>query len=368
MRSRLGNILVAALALTTSVPPALAGEAAGAPAPAVPQAAAFDAAAAAAATDAFARAVDVDGFGVLLKRGEDVLYRRFVGRYDERTEVPIASATKWITGALVMTLVDAGRLDLDAPVKTWLPELGGAHGALTLRQLLSYTAGSPGLQAGIDLRQPRTLTLAESARAIAQEPLVAAPGTAFRYGGPDFQVAGAVVEQVAGEAWGAYFRRALGDPLGMEPFRWSNPQGPVPPEQVRNPVLQGGAVTTLDAYGAFLTMIANRGVHGGRRLLSEQAIAAMETVQTRGVAMEFVPPGAGDGSQYMLAHWCERESGGRCTLLSSPGAFGTYPWIDREHGLHGVVLIQDRLQRVAGPIRVLRDALIAAATPAAPAS
>ncbi|NWG46889.1 MAG: beta-lactamase family protein, partial [Alphaproteobacteria bacterium] len=164
------------------------------------------------AAKAFEEKTGLTDFGLLMMRDEEILYRRFFGGYTETTAVPIASATKWITGATVMTLVDAGRIDLDSPVKTWLPELPSPHGDLTLRQLLSYTAGFPSLAERIDLKQDRTISLLEAAIALKDVALVDEPGTAYAYGGPNFQIAGAVVERVSGQRWADYFDEVLGDP------------------------------------------------------------------------------------------------------------------------------------------------------------
>ncbi|MBI1338946.1 serine hydrolase [bacterium] len=314
-----------------------------------------------AAAAAFSSKTRVKDFSVLVMRGEETHYLRHFGSYDDRTIVPLASATKWITGATIMSLVDDGLLDLDAPIGRWLPSLPETHRALTLRQLLSYTAGfAPLSESGADIRQNKRISLSEGVQELAALPLRDPPGTAFAYGGANFQFAGAAAEQAGGASWAELFRRRLGDGLAMSDFLWSNPTGPNPPDSVRNPLLQGGAATTLNAYSRFLTMIAQRGVYGGRRFLSEAAIDEMERVETRGVTMRYVPPGAGPGMQYNLAHWCEREAAERCVLLSSPGAFGVYPWIDRETGLHGVIFMQDRLGPIANDVRALRDAAMAA--------
>ncbi|MCP5433620.1 MAG: beta-lactamase family protein [Alphaproteobacteria bacterium] len=323
--------------------------------------AALDAKIDAAAAD-FRASTGVENFALLMMRGEEVLYRRDFGAYGPATAIPIASATKWITGATVMTLVDEGRLSLDAPVKTYLPELAAPYGDLTLRLLLSYTAGLDSILKLVDIRQDRTITLAQSAEEIAKLPLADPPGTAFRYGGANFQIAGAVVERVTGKRWSDYFFEALGTPLQMSPFRWSIPNPKIPADKVLNPILQGGAVTSADSYGRFLTMIARKGVLEGKRYLSAAAVDEMDKVETRNVEMKLVPPGAGDSNpQYALAHWCEREGPTGCAMLTSPGAYGTYPWIDVENGLHGIILVQDRLERIAAAERRLRDAMIAAA-------
>jgi CubicO group peptidase (beta-lactamase class C family) len=328
----------------------------GDPAVAAARTSAIDAAAA-----AFSEKTRIPNMSVLIMRGEDTLYRRDFGTYSPSTVVPIASATKWVVGATVMTLVDDGRLSLDKPIRTWLPDLAAPYGDLTLAQLLSYTAGTAGLnQGGVDIRQDKTISMADAARELAGLPLAAEPGTSFAYGGADFQFVGAVVEAVTGKSWVAYFEEELGRPLGLAPFFWSNPQGPTRPETLRNPLLQGGAATSMDAYAPLLTMLAQDGVYRGKRYLSTASVRRMERTMTKGLVMRYVPPGAPAGSTYSIAHWCEVEGADRCAMLSSPGAFGVYPWIDRASGLHGIIFLQDQFNRIAADERVLRDAMIAA--------
>ncbi|NCY15982.1 MAG: class A beta-lactamase-related serine hydrolase, partial [Actinobacteria bacterium] len=70
-----------------------------------------------------------------------VLRNRGYGDYDPITVVPIASASKWLTSATMMTLVDEGRISLDDRVSMYLPEFTGVSGTATIRQLLSHTSG-----------------------------------------------------------------------------------------------------------------------------------------------------------------------------------------------------------------------------------
>ncbi len=58
-----------------------------------------------------------------------------------RTGFLIASASKQFTALAVLTLVDAGRIELDAPAARWLPDMAGALQGATVRQLLNQTAG-----------------------------------------------------------------------------------------------------------------------------------------------------------------------------------------------------------------------------------
>jgi CubicO group peptidase (beta-lactamase class C family) len=355
---RFGYLLGIAM-LTISGCQSLSG--AGAAPPPAAQLSAAQAASIDAAARAFSDKTGIANLSLLLMDREQVLYRKDFGTYTPGTVVPIASATKWVVGATVMTLVDEGKLSLDKPIKTWLSDLPAPYSDLTLQQLLSYTAGTAGLnQGGVDIRQDKTITLDQAARELAKTPLAAEPGRTFAYGGADFQFAGAVVEAVTGKPWATYFQEELGGPLGMSPFHWSNPQGPTKPETLRNPLLQGGAATSMDAYAPLLTMLAQDGLYRGKRYLSKSAVLQMEQTMTRGLVMRFVPPGAPAGSNYSIAHWCEVEGATRCAMLSSPGAFGVYPWIDRTTGLHGIIFLQDQFNRIAADERVLRDAMIAA--------
>jgi CubicO group peptidase (beta-lactamase class C family) len=136
----------------------------------------------------------------------------------------------------------------------------------------------------------------------------------------------------------------------------------VPPSDTLDPLLQGGLVTTAQDYARFLTMLAQNGSVDGKRILSASAVEAMETVQTLGLPMAYKPPGAGHGGpQYALGNWCERWSADRrCTLVSSPGAFGTYPWIDRQSGLYGIFFTRTRLPRIVDDLVRARTAILEA--------
>jgi CubicO group peptidase (beta-lactamase class C family) len=160
----------------------------------------------------------------------------------------IASLTKPVVTVAALMLVDEGRLDLDAPVGRWLPALRGlclptagcrpatAHGArpdaphlgpgLPLRDGRRRGARTPG-QAGLNPGAPGLDAAAFLAR-LAALPLVAAPGTAFRYG-YSTDVLGCIVEQIEGEPLGAVLRRRLFNPLGMHHTSFEvQPDEPVP--------------------------------------------------------------------------------------------------------------------------------------------
>lgn len=308
----------------------------------------------------FTRASRVTDLSVSVMRGETPLYQRYFGTFEPDTIINIASASKWLAGATAMALVAEGRLKLDASISTYVPELPPDYAQLRLDQLLSFTAGLPSLKEALDIRQPRFISLTRSAQLAAREPLASMPGTQFDYGGANLQFIGAAVEEVTGMRWQAVFDSRIGAPLGMRNTLWGrgfwSPRRALLPA---NPLLQGGAWTTIDDYAAFLTMIAQNGLYRGRAVLPKATVEQMTTVMTAGLKRGYVPPGAqGKPTEYALAHWCERTAKGLCTFESSPGAWGTYPWIDRAKGLHGIIFLKDRLQRIADQERALRDGLI----------
>lgn len=350
--SALGRSLTVAAAAILSACGPVAARQAPLP-PAVAQTPAAEAAA------RFSDATGIRDFSIVVMRGEQTLFIHRAGSHDPSTRLPIASASKWMVGATILALVDEGLLDLEAPISRYVPDLPADYGRLSLSQLLSYTAGLPGLTSFVEFRQPDTITLTRSAQLAAREPLASKPGTQFDYGGANLQFLGAAAEQVTGQPWQQLFDERIGMPLGMRSTLWGGISEPRAGTLPSNPKLQGGAWTTLADMAAFVTMIAQDGRYRDKQILSPRAMDAMGRIMTLGVRKGFTAPGAqGRDVEYMIAHWCERRDGARCSFESSPGLFGTYPWVDRESGLHGVIFLKDRLRRVATEERALRDRLI----------
>src|SRR5919198_4343998 len=65
--------------------------------------------------------VPLDGASLILIKDGQVIYEHYFGSYDASTAVAIASASKWLSGATLMTLVDEGKLSFDDPVSKYLP-------------------------------------------------------------------------------------------------------------------------------------------------------------------------------------------------------------------------------------------------------
>lgn len=308
------------------------------------------------------------GAAFLLAKDGVVIHRKAYGTYTATTTVLIASASKWLSGALVMRLVDEGALSLDDTAGAYIPSFAtGPKAAITLRQLYSHTSGLPGGQAGdAPCLADRSTTLAACADQIAGLALVAEPGSAFNYGGNSMQVAARMAEVATGKKWRDLFKDEIADPLGMT--RTSFGFGD-------NPLVAGGAVSGVDDYGAFLQMLVGGGTWQGRRILSEAAIGEMLKDETNGAAIVYSPwapyesqdPSVSKPVRYGIGNWREVVDPvtGAAIESSSHGAFGTGPWIDRSRGLAGILLVFDKLEDVIPTYFDVKN-LIRAQIPAAP--
>lgn len=154
----------------------------------------------------------------------------FVGdSVDSETLFQVASLSKWISAWGVMTLVEAGKLDLDAPVATYLtrwtlPESQFDNSKVTIRRLLSHMAGltdglgyagfAPGAEVQ-SLEESLTRAADASREADGRVRVGFAPGTKWRYSGGGYTLLQLVIEETSGEAFESYMQRAVFRPLGM---------------------------------------------------------------------------------------------------------------------------------------------------------
>src|SRR5262245_53769232 len=141
---------------------------------------------------------------------------------DGDTLFRIASITKTFTGTTVMRLVEQGLLDLDARVRTYLPDFRVADEIaserVTLRQCLNHSAGWLG-DYSLDFGRGED-ALALYVASMANLPQLTPPGTQFAYSNSALNVAGRVIEVVTGQTYEDAVRALLLDPLGLDHTRF----------------------------------------------------------------------------------------------------------------------------------------------------
>lgn len=281
------------------------------------------------AQEAMAQLAGIPGLSVRVDQHGDNVYLRSFGSYTLQQNVPLYSATKPLSTAVVLALVDQQVLRLDDPLSVYLPEYGVPPlDSITLRMCLSHTSGMPYSSTWIS---NTSTTLREAARNIAQLPLQFAPGTQFAYGNVAMQSVGAACEVVTGQSWSQLFAQLVAGPLGLTNTDYTA-NG-----VTANPRIAGGARSDLRDYTRFLDMLRGGGVSGGVRVLSQRAVDAMLTDHTSYLPTFFTPNP--HGAPYGLGLWLDQiDADGRTTHASSPGFRGFTGWLDRARDVTGVVL------------------------------
>ncbi len=302
---------------------------------------------------------DLPGAVDLTVRDGKVLHDKAYGSYNHQTVVPIASASKWLTSAVIMTLVEEGTLALDAPVSTYLPEWSGDKDGVTVRRLLSHRAGVAG--SSPCLGDP-DLTLRECAASMAQGKLDHEPGAEFHYGNAGYSVAAAAAEVAGGADFATLFATRIATPVGMTSTSFSAGSSPD-----RNPVPAAGATSTMEDYSRFVAMMAGDGVApNGTRVLQASSVTEIERDQVQGLDThdDFAVQITGFGT-YGLGTWRDRADGNDTTqMVSGSGSVGFYPWIDRERHAYGVLLVNDAAggsgRAVRSSTRIVHDLILPA--------
>ena len=272
------------------------------------------------------KASDVPWAALLVTKGGADLYAGAYGVPLGHVDV-LRSATKVATVTAVLTLVATRQLGLDDPVSRYIAAFGGEKAAITVRQLLCMSSGlRSSLQAFSD-----AAPLSESVAVIAAAPLAAPPGTRFIYGNLGLTVAGRVAEIVSGKSWDAFFQDALAAPLKLD-FSY------VPLETGR---LGGGGRTSLSGYGRLLKLHLAGGALDGVRIISPELVAQMQV--SNGAAFKNPIPQT-EAYGYGMGWWFDRlRPDGSARVISDPGAWGAYPWIDRDRQYGAFVFVRREL-------------------------
>ena len=268
----------------------------------------------------------VPGFDLLLMKDGQVVYHETFGTMSPGQVVACDSATKTISGAVIMSLTErsATPFSLNTRVSLYMPAYGGDKSTITIRQCFAHTSGL----AESNVEGNASITLQQAAFLTSQLPLQFSPGTAFAYGGSSMQTAGAVAELASGMSWNALFAERLATPLGFAQtqFALTTPT---------NPRVPGGCVSNAIEFSRFMEMLRAGGVHEGRRVLAAASVASMFTRQTpAGIPIINSPlPGVSD---YGVGVWLDqRDANGQLVGVLAAGARGFSSWIDFDDGMVG---------------------------------
>lgn len=284
------------------------------------------------------KALGKDFVLLLWKKDDTLIYKKELGEFNSKTQAPIASCSKWLTAALVMTFIDEGKLSLEDKVSKWLPEFEKyGKNYITIRTCLSHMTGirSEPVTLLKIFERKKFASLEEEVNSFATKDIQANPGEEFRYSEIGMDIAARILEIISKRRFDLLARQRLFVPLLMRRTTFSSMDG-----SAVNP--SGGALSSADDYLHFLIMLLNKGVYQGRRILSEKSVDEMLQVQTKPEQIKYAPKAA-TGYNYGLGAWVIEEKDGKATSAASPGLFGTWPMIDYCRGYAYLFFIKNLL-------------------------
>ncbi|MBK3661511.1 beta-lactamase family protein [Bradyrhizobium diazoefficiens] len=346
---------------------------------------------------------EIPGIVAIAASGNDVLYQGAFGKRDLSKPDPmtgdsifwIASMTKAVTGAGAMQLVEQGKLSLDAPIGSLLPDLANpqvldgfdakgepklrpAKSAITLRQLMTHTAGFAynmwNGDLAVYLEKTGTPAITTCQNAALKTPVMTDPGTRWEYG-TNIDFVGKAVEAVSGKRLDAYLRDNLFGPLGMSDtgFKITDNMrkrlvgmharsedgqlAAIPFELEQDPEFHmggGGLYSTAGDYIKFTQMILNKGRGNGNQVLKAETIAVMSQNQMGDLNMTKLATAApmytNDVDLYpdqvkkwglsFMINTAKTAEGRSAGSLAWAGLANTYYWIDPARDVTGVILMQ----------------------------
>ena len=169
-------------------------------------------------------AVVVDG-EVVLAEGFGVRDRETAQPVTAQTLFPIASDTKCFTAAALCQLADQGLVDLDAPVRSYIPwfEMADAHATalVSARDLLGHRTGLP-RHDFVWYGEGLKLTLEDIARSLKHLPLSRQLRQTWQYNNNCYSTAGYLTEVITGQEWSEVIRTRILEPLRMTSTRFSS--------------------------------------------------------------------------------------------------------------------------------------------------
>lgn len=311
----------------------------------------------AAEIEAFVADRGLNGAGlIVVHRDDGVLYHDHFGEFTEDRISLIASSSKMISAGVLLRLQEDGLLDIDVPIGEQVSWAAGSS-EITPAQLLSNSSGLVGL--GPDFLYAPYLCqwtpsaeLEDCGKTVLTGPDddgdVADPDTEFRYGGAQWQVAGAVAEAVSGKTWEQLIDEIYVEPCGLDSLGYISLGSvvggsgyptvfggdPESVEQTDNPNIEGGAYVTTGDYGELLLMHLRGGVCGDNQVLSQ---SSLDTMHTDRIGSTYGGNASGPNVGYGMGWWVDRET----ARISDGGAFGTVPWLDLDDGYGAYLVIED---------------------------
>lgn len=274
---------------------------------------------------------------VIMRQDGREIYRYQAGVIDHDTLTRMASFTKTVSAAVILSLVEDDVLTLDEQIGDALP-LFATRGIGDFTVLDAWSMRH-GIETAAPYEHDDRYTLAESVNRIGLFGYRVFPaGTMLGYDGSGMQTVGYLAEQRVGQPWETIARTRILNPCQMPltDYKQFDP----------NPAIAGGLRSTPNEAMNFLQMIIDGGWFNGQQVLSMDSIEQLYTNETRGLPVhnspfpdesEYYPYGA--APDYAFGCWviAENPRSQHVEEVVGAGAWGSYLWLDRRRGITAVL-------------------------------
>ncbi|MEZ3160551.1 serine hydrolase domain-containing protein [Microbacterium sp. BWT-B31] len=286
---------------------------------------------------------------VILRHGR-VIARGSWAPYSAARPQLVYSLSKSFAAAAAGLLVDAGEIDLDAPVISYFPEWADdITDERSRRVLVRHVAAMAAGHRDEMIDEAFRADPAEPVRGFLLQPPDAEPGTLFAYSQPNTYTLAAIVQRLRGTGLIEVLRGGVLGPIGAtDPMSWQEyPKG--------RAIGYAGAFVTTDTIARLGQLLLSGGEWNGRRVLSREWVEAATSAQVATLKGE--PTGVSDSELgYGFQHWVSRHG------FRGDGAFGQFCLVLPESGV--VVALQSETGDMQGTLdHVWRHLLPALAGP-----
>ena len=172
--------------------------------------------------EAFLQQTKIPGFSIAISKNDEILYAKGFGyatieqhiKMETTTLMRTASVAKVITATAIGKLVSEGKIDLDAPIKKYIPYIDKKYADITSRQLAGHTSGLAHRPKGNSYKKKQYHTIEETVNLI-KTPLLFDPDTDYKYSTHAFNLLAAVIEGASGKSYIDYMDNHVFKPLQM---------------------------------------------------------------------------------------------------------------------------------------------------------
>lgn len=271
---------------------------------------------------------------LLVATKDTVVYQKDTRAFSAiRGKAPIGYSSQLLTTALILQLVDEGKIGLDDKVVQYLPTFAKyGKNYITIRHCLSHHSGIQ-VDSKIKLFDKGGTSLEADVEKLASREIQTNPGTEYRYNDKGFLIAARIAEVVTKKKFENLIQQRLTRPLGMRQTSFVTLDGSAP-----NP--SHGASSSAADLIIFMRMLLNDGKYKGVQILSSEAIAEFRKIYTPAGTMKNSPKGIAD-FDFALGAWAQEPQGDQASIITVPSLGGTIPVVDFCRGYAFVYFLKE---------------------------